>query len=166
MDGPVAVKWLARQLSGAATKAPSALPTAGNAHRSRVRPTFITLNLIAFCIGFAAWRAGFFAFAGEFAPRELVMLVALVLYSLVGFWAAFLGRWNVTSHIANGTPMFALAMTGIGMLLATLDLGELTPQALAQVFREMVLAISPNILGVFLLAWLRELSFWCGDAEL
>ncbi len=94
------------------------------------------------------------------------MLAALVLYSLVGFWAAFLGRWNVTAHIANGTPMFALAMTGVGMLLATLDLKELTPQALAGVFRDMVLAISPNILGVFLLAWLRELAFWCGDAEI
>ena len=94
------------------------------------------------------------------------MLAALVLYSAAGFWAAFRGRWSVAAHIANGTPMFALAMTGLGMLLATLDLGELTPQALAQVFREMVLAITPNILGVFLLAWLRELAFWCGNAEI
>ena len=131
-----------------------------------MRPKFLTLNLIVFCLCFAAWRAGFFAFAGTFAPREVAMLAALVLYSLVGFWAAFLGRWNVAAHIANGTPMFALAMTGLGMLLATLDLSELTPQALAQVFHDMVLAISPNVLGVFLLAWLRELSFWCGDAEI
>lgn len=92
------------------------------------------------------------------------MLVVLGLYSLTGFWAAFRGNWKTAAHIANGTPMFALAMTGLGMLLATLDLTELTPQALALVFREMVLAISPNILGVFLLAWLRELAFWCGDA--
>jgi hypothetical protein len=118
------------------------------------------------CLLLAAWRTGFFAFSTAFAPREVAMLAALVLYSLVGFWAAFLGRWNVTAHIANGTPMFALAMTGVGMLLATLDLKELTPQALAGVFRDMVLAISPNILGVFLLAWLRELAFWCGDAEI
>lgn len=94
------------------------------------------------------------------------MLAALILYSLVGFGAGYLGRWSIAAHIANGTPMFALAMTGIGMLLATLGLKELTPQALAQVFRDMVLAISPNILGVFLLAWLRELAFWCGDAEI
>ncbi len=94
------------------------------------------------------------------------MLAALVLYSLIGFWAAFNGRWKTAAHIANGTPMFALAMTGLGMLLATLDLTELTPQALAQVFREMVLAISPNILGVLLLAWVRELAYWCGDAEI
>lgn len=115
---------------------------------------------------FAAWRAGFFAFAGTFALREIVMLAALVLYSVVGFFAAFRGRWKTAAHIANGTPMFALALTGLGMLLATLDLTELTPQALAQVFREMVLAISPNILGVLLLAWIRELAFWCGDAEI
>lgn len=94
------------------------------------------------------------------------MLAALALYSLIGFWAAFRARWSVAAHIANGAPMFALAMTGLGMLLATLDLNALTPQALALVFREMVLAISPNILGVFLLAWIRELAFWCGNAEI
>lgn len=131
-----------------------------------MRPKFITLNLIAFCLLFAAWRAGFFAFSGTFTMRELVMLTILVLYCAAGFWAAYRGQWSVAAHIANGTPMFALAMTGLGMLLATLDLTELTPQALALVFREMVLAISPNILGVFLLAWLRELAFWCGNAEI
>lgn len=136
------------------------------APRVRFRATFVTLNLMGLCLCLAAWRAGFFAFAGAFSNHEVAMLVVLVLYGLAGFVAAFLGRWKVAAHIANGTPMFALAMTGVGMLLATMDLKELTPQALAQVFRDMVLAISPNILGVFLLAWLREVAFWCGDAEI
>lgn len=140
--------------------------TGTNTRASGAKAKFVTLNLIAFCLVFAAWRAGFFAFSSAFGIRELVMLAVLVLYSLVGFWAAFRGRWKTAAHIANGTPMFALAMTGLGMLLATLDLSELTPQALALVFREMVLAITPNILGVLLLAWLRELAFWCGDAEI
>jgi hypothetical protein len=142
------------------------LRTGTTARRVCVRPKFITLNLIVFCLIVAGWRAGFFAFSGVFPAREIVLLAVLSLYSAVGFRAAFRGHWNVAGHIANGTPMFALALTGLGMLLATVDLGELTPQALAQVFREMVLAISPNILGVFLLAWLRELAFWCGDAEI
>lgn len=143
------------------------LATAAPQYQERTwKPKFITLNLIGLALIFAAWRAGFFAFSGTFTVREVVMLAALMLYSAAGFWAAFRGRWGAAAHIANGTPMFALAMTGLGMLLATLDLTELTPQALAQVFREMVLAISPNILGVFLLAWLRELAFWCGDAEI
>lgn len=142
----------------------SALSIAANVV-SHTRAKFVILNLVALCLLFAAWRAGFFAFSGAFSGREIAMLIALVLYSLVGFVAAFRGRWSVAEHIANGAPMFALAMTGLGMLLATLDLHELTPQALAVVFREMVLAISPNILGVFLLAWIREVAFWCGDAE-
>lgn len=140
--------------------------TGDHIRASAARAKFVTFNVIALCLVFAAWRAGFFAFAGTFALREIVMLAALVLYSVVGFFAAFRGRWKTAAHIANGTPMFALALTGLGMLLATLDLTELTPQALAQVFREMVLAISPNILGVLLLAWIRELAFWCGDAEI
>src|SRR3974390_3130947 len=113
---------------------PPPLRAVGDARRMSVRPKFIVLNLMLLCVGFAAWRAGFFAFSGAFAPREGAMLVALALYCLVGFGAGFLGRWRVVAHIANGTPMFALAMTGLGMLLATLDLTELTPQALAQVF--------------------------------
>lgn len=144
---------------------PAPFHAVGDVHPMGARPKFIVLNVMILCVGFAAWRAGFFAFSGTFAPREVALLVVLVIYSSIGFGAAFAGRWNVAAHIANGTPMFALAMTGLGMLLATLDLKELTPQALAQVFHDMVLAIAPNVLGVFLLAWLRELTFWCGDAE-
>ena len=147
-------------------RTPRLLRTDGAPQRRSLHAKFITLNLIVFCLIFAAWRSGFFAFSAAFTVREIAMLAALLLYSVAGFWAAFQGRWKVAGHIANGAPMFALAMTGLGMLLATLDLTELTPQALAQVFREMVLAISPNILGVFLLAWLRELAFWCGDGEI
>jgi hypothetical protein len=147
-------------------RTPRLIRTVGDPQRLHLRPKFVTLNVMIFCLLIAAWRAGFFAFSAAFTTREVAMLAALVVYSLIGFRAAFQGRWTVAGHIANGAPMFALAMTGLGMLLATLDLTELTPQALAQVFREMVLAISPNILGVFLLAWLRELAFWCGDGEI
>jgi hypothetical protein len=164
--GRYSVELATQRLSEPTREEPEPVRIGGGAQRVHFRPKFLTLNVIAFCMLFAAWRTGFFAFSAAFAPREIAMLAALVLYSLVGFGAAFWGRWSTAAHIANGTPMFALAMTGLGMLLATLDLKELTPQALAQVFRDMVLAISPNILGVFLLAWLRELAFWCGDAEI
>jgi hypothetical protein len=130
-----------------------------------MRPRFVILNVLGFCFCMGAWSSGFFGFIGLFDAKESIMLVALLAYSSIGFVSAFLGRWRTAGHIANGTPMFALAMTGLGMLLATTHLHELTPQALAIVFREMVLAISPNILGVFLLAWLRELAYWCGGAE-
>lgn len=155
-----------KRLLEAERHAPTPIHTGSDSRGVAFRPKFLTLNLIGLCLCFAAWRAGFFAFSAAFGIREVAMLATLVVYSAIGFWAAFQGRWKVAAHIANGAPMFALAMTGVGMLLATLDLTELTPQALAQVFREMVLAISPNILGVFLLAWLRELAFWCGDAEI
>lgn len=131
-----------------------------------VRSRFVVLNILGFCLWFAARYSGFFGFVGSFDAKEVVMLAALFAYSGIGFVAAFRGYWAVAGHVANGTPMFALAMTGLGMLMATSGLHELTPQALASVFREMVLAISPNILGVFLLAWLRELAFWCGNVEI
>jgi hypothetical protein len=159
----VAVRRLTQD-SETETAAERSLHPHDDAQAVNVRPKFVALNLIALCLCVAAWRAGFFAFFDTFTAREVAMLVALTLYSFLGFVAAFLGRWNIAAHVANGLPIFALAMTGIGMLLATLGLDALTPQALAHVFRDMVLAISPNILGVLLMAWLRELMFWCGDA--
>lgn len=131
-----------------------------------MRPKFITLNVVILCFCFSAWWAGFFSFTSLFGVKEIIMLSILGVYSSFGFGAIIIKKWNICRHIANGTPMFALAMTGLGMLLATTTLDTLTPQALAQVFKDMVMAISPNILGIFLLAWLRELAFWCGNEEI
>ncbi|HTU55748.1 MAG TPA: hypothetical protein VMF62_17425 [Acetobacteraceae bacterium] len=126
------------------------------------RPCFVIVNVMVLALGAAAWRAGLFAAVPALGAEETAMLAGLAAYAAVGFAAAFRGRWETARHIANGVPMWALGCTGLGMLLAVDGLRDLTPAAMAEVFRNLAFAISPNIAGVVLMAWLRELIWWCG----
>ncbi len=127
-----------------------------------MRPRFVVVNAMVAAVLIAAWRAGLFAAVPALGADEAVMLAALGVYAAAGFGAAWLGKWETARHIANGVPMWALGCTGLGMLLAVDGLHSLTPAAMAQVFRELAFAISPNIGGVALMSWLREAIWWCG----
>ena len=127
-----------------------------------MRPRFVILNAMMAAVLIAAWRAGLLDAVPALGPDEAIMLGALGVYAAAGFCAAWFGRWQTARHVANGVPMWALACTGLGMLLAVNGLHSLTPAAMAQVFRELAFAIAPNIAGVALMAWLRETIWWCG----
>jgi len=131
-----------------------------------MRPRFVVLTAMMAAVVLAAWRMGLLAAIPALGGKEAVMLGALGAYAAVGFGAAWRGLWETARHIANGVPMFALGCTGLGMLLAVNGLHSLTPAAMAVVFRDMAFSITPNIAGVLLMAWLRELIWWCGGEEI
>lgn len=126
------------------------------------KPRFIVVNVMMIAILIAAWRVGLLAAVPALGGVETTMLGALGVYAALGFAAAWRGRWQIAQHIANGVPMWALGCTGLGMLLAVNGLHELTPAAMARVFRDLAFAIAPNIAGVALMSWLREVIWWCG----
>lgn len=130
-----------------------------------MRPRFIITNVIIVALFYAAWRFGVFAGFPALAPVELAMVGFLAVYALIGAAAAFMGNWRTCAHIANSLPMWALSFTGLGLVLAVADLHALTPEAMATVFRNLAYSIIPNIAGVALMAWLRELAWWCARAE-
>jgi hypothetical protein len=130
-----------------------------------MRPRFVVTNLVVLALLYAGWRLGLFAGLPRLGPLECVMLGFLALYAACGAGAALLGDWRACAHIANSLPMWALAFTGLGLILAVSDLHTLTPQAMAAVFRNLAFAIVPNIAGVALMAWLREVAWWCDRAE-
>lgn len=130
-----------------------------------MRPRFVVTNVIVAALVYAAWRLGVFAGFPTLAPVELVMVGFLVAYAAIGAIAAFVGNWRACAHIANSLPMWALTFTGLGLVLAVADLRSLTPEAMAVVFRNLAYSIIPNIVGVALMAWLRELAWWCAGAE-
>lgn len=130
-----------------------------------MRPRFIITNFILLAFAYAAWRYGLFDRFPALGPLECAMVGFLTLYALAGAAAAFFGNWRTCAHIANSLPMWALAFTGLGLVLAVADLNSLTPEAMAAVFRNLAYAIVPNIVGVALMAWLRELAWWCARAE-
>ncbi|MGH7118155.1 MAG: hypothetical protein ACREFP_04060 [Acetobacteraceae bacterium] len=126
------------------------------------RPRFVVVNVMMLAIAIAGWRAGLFVAVPALGAADVAMLAALAAYAAIGFGAAWYERWQTARHIANGVPMWALGCTGLGMLLAVNGLHSLTPVAMARVFRELAFAIAPNIAGVALMAWLREVIWWCG----
>jgi hypothetical protein len=128
-------------------------------------PCLVVVNVMVLAVGAAAWRTGLFAAVPSLGADEAAMLAGLAAYAAFGFGAAFCGRWETARHIANGVPMWALGCTGLGMLLAVDRLHALTPAAMAEVFRNLAFAIAPNIAGVMLMAWLRELIWWCGGEQ-
>ena len=130
-----------------------------------MRPRFVVTNVVMLALVYAGWQLGLFSGFPRLGPIELVMLGFLALYAACGAGAAFLGNWRTCAHIANSLPMWALAFTGLGLILAVSDLHSLTPEAMASVFRNLAFAIVPNIVGVALMAWLREIAWWCDRAE-
>lgn len=128
-----------------------------------MRARFLVLNVMLVAVLAAAWRAGLFDGFPVLGWQESAMLCALGTYGLFGLAAAFAGRWNIANHIANGAPIMALPMTGLGLILAAQGVHDLTPAALAGTFRAMVTALSPNVAAVVILYWLRELEAWCGE---
>lgn len=130
-----------------------------------MRPRFVVTNVVILALLYAGERLGIFAGFPALGPIEVVMVGFLAVYAAFGAGAAFLGHWATCAHIANSLPMWALTFTGLGLVLAVADLHTLTPEAMASVFRNLAFSIVPNIAGVALMAWLRELAWWCARAE-
>ncbi|MGH7210666.1 MAG: hypothetical protein ACREF1_04305 [Acetobacteraceae bacterium] len=130
-----------------------------------MRPRFVVTNVVIAALLYAAWRFGVFVGFPTLGPAELAMVGFLAVYAAFGAAVAFMGNWRTCAHIANSLPMWALTFTGLGLVLAVADLHSLTPEAMAVVFRNLAYAIIPNIVGVALMAWLRELAWWCARVE-
>jgi len=133
---------------------------------SNFKARFIVTNGIMVAMLVAAamsnWFAGFFALGYV----ELVMCVALFTYFMGGAIAAVRQRWDIVKHVANGLPMWALAFTGLGIINAAVGLTGNSTEQLIQVFKNLALALAPNVFGVFFMVWLREIAMWCSGEEI
>lgn len=125
-------------------------------------PLLILSHLAALAALLGAWRFGILdgILAGLASPPEAMMLGALGCYWLFGLVRACQGHIQQASHVANSLPIWALAETGLGILLAFAAIHSLEPAVLLGALRAAVLAITPNILGVMGMAWIREVVFW------
>lgn len=131
-----------------------------------MRPRFIVINVAILALIYSGWRIGLFEAFSYLGTAEIIMLAFLACYSLTGFIAAWKGQWGVARHVANGIPMWGLGLTGLGMVMAVARNGSLTEDGMLQTFRDLTFSITPNILGVALLAWIREIAWWCSGEEI
>lgn len=112
-----------------------------------------------------AWRSRMLTPFAALGWHEIALLGLLGAYTAVGIGAACRGRWAAVRRVANALPAWGLAFTGLGLLLAAAGLHDLTPAALSVVFRELVFAVAPNIVGVLGFAWLTVLANWAADED-
>lgn len=113
----------------------------------------------------SAWWADFFLGFSKLHGMEYAMISFLFFYFLIGTVASLLKKWEIVRHVANGLPMWALVFTGLGIINAVAIMTNTDTETLLSVFKNLTLAISPNIVGVFLMIWLREIALWCGHEE-
>ena len=126
---------------------------------------FLVFNSFMVCLLFLAWYCGLFAAIYSLCSYEYILLAALCVYASVGFVAAAKQKWSVVDHVANGIPMWALAATGLGMSLSVFTISN-AAVSLIPIFKTIALSIVPNILGIALMAWLREVAYWCGNEDI
>ena len=69
-------------------------------------------------------------------------------------------------HIGNGVPMWAICFTVLGLILTVTSIKDMTPESLTNAFRNIILSLAPNLLGMLLMNWLRELAWWLGHEEI
>ncbi len=163
--GPLNVREQQQLLHDAVADLVPAAPLASPSSPSLARPRFVIVNAVAITLAGAAWHAGWLDGLSALTNAEWAMLAFLGIYFSIGLAAALRRDWRLVGHIANGLPMWALGFTGLGLVMAVAGLTAMTPETLLTVFRHLALAIVPNIFGVLLMVWLREIAFWSGDRE-
>ncbi len=163
--GPLNVREQQQLLQDAVADFVPAAPLAPASPPSLARPRFVIVNAVALTLAAAAWHAGWLDGLSALTGAEWAMLAFLGAYFSVGLVAALRRDWRLVGHIANGLPMWALGFTGLGLVMAVTGITAMTPETLLAVFRHLALAIVPNVFGVLLMVWLREIAFWSGDRE-
>lgn len=127
---------------------------------------FIFFNLIVLALMICAGLLGLLSPFMGLGYLEWAMLGTLGAYAAVGAGAMALGKEWVASHISHSLPILGLVMTGMGLLIGANNFSSLDSASIASIFHQLVFAISPNIVAVGLMAWLRELAFWVYKADL
>lgn len=138
----------------------------GSAQASIHVAKFITLHVTVAAMAFALWRAGVFAIFPRLSPTELILVGLLGAYALRGFIAMLQQRWEDVRHIANSLPMYGLCFTVLGILLTMASVRDFSPDSVTNLLLPLICALSPNMVGVALMIWMRELAWWMGHEEI
>ena len=127
---------------------------------------FVTIHMILAAVAFALWRAGVFDIFPRLNTTETILIGFLGAYAIRGFIALLRQRWDDVRHIANSLPMYGLCLTVLGILLTMASVKDFSPESAAQLLLPLICALTPNMAGVALMVWMRELAWWMGHEEI
>jgi hypothetical protein len=127
---------------------------------------FVTIHVTVAAVAFALWRAGVFAIFPRFSSTELILIGLLGAYAVRGFIALLQQRWDDVRHIANSLPMYGLCFTVLGILLTMASVKDFSTEAVTNLLLPLICALAPNMVGVALMVWMRELAWWLAHEEI
>jgi hypothetical protein len=127
---------------------------------------FVTVHVTLAAMVFALWRAGVFGVFPRLSPTELILVSLLGVYAIRGFIAMLQQHWADVRHIANSLPMYGLCFTVLGILLTMASVTDFSADALTRLLPPLIYALAPNMVGVALMIWMRELAWWMGHEEI
>jgi hypothetical protein len=127
---------------------------------------FVTIHVTVAAVAFALWRAGVFGIFPRLSPTELILVGLLGAYAIRGFVAMLQQRWEDVRHIANSLPMYGLCFTVLGILLTMASVKDLSAESVTNLLLPLICALTPNMVGVALMVWMRELAWWMGHEEI
>jgi len=127
---------------------------------------FVTIHVTVAAVAFALWRAGVFAIFPRLSSTELILIGLLGAYAIRGFIALLQQRWDDVRHIANSLPMYGLCFTVLGILLTMASVKDFSTEAVTNLLLPLICALAPNMVGVALMVWMRELAWWLGHEEI
>ena len=127
---------------------------------------FVTIHATVAAVAFALWRAGVFESFPRLNATELVLVGLLGAYAIRGFIAMLQQHWEDVTHIANSLPMYGLCFTVLGILLTMASVKDFSAEAVTKLLLPLICALTPNMVGVALMVWMRELTWWMGHEEI
>ena len=127
---------------------------------------FVTLHVTVAAVAFALWRAGVFGIFPRLSSTELILVGLLGTYAIRGFFAMLQQRWEDVRHIANSLPMYGLCFTVLGILLTMASVKDFSADTVTKLLLPLICALTPNMVGVALMVWMRELAWWMGHEEI
>ncbi|MGD0432483.1 MAG: hypothetical protein ABSA58_15485 [Acetobacteraceae bacterium] len=126
---------------------------------------FVTIHVTVAAVAFALWRAGVFGIFPRLSSTEMILVGLLAAYAVRGFIAMLQQRWEDVRHVANSLPMYGLCFTVLGILLTMASVKGLSPESVTNLLLPLICALTPNMVGVGLMIWMRELAWWMGHEE-
>ena len=120
---------------------------------------FVTIHVTVAAVAFALWRAGMFEIFPRLSTTELILVGLLGAYATRGFLALLQQRWEDVRHIANSLPMYGLCFTVLGILLTMASVKDFSAEAVTKLLLPLICALTPNMVGVALMVWMRELAW-------
>jgi hypothetical protein len=142
----------------------SARPPSGQASIHVAK--FVTVHVTVAAMAFALWRAGVFGIFPRLNSTELILIGFLGVYAIRGFIALLRQRWDDVRHIANSLPVYGLCLTVLGILLTMASVKDLSAESTVHLLLPLICALTPNMFGVALMIWMRELAWWMGHEEI